>query len=101
MNFFHIIICIFRLLGLTIVRQKSTIKEDTIIGTKETWKRDLKIGAILRGIEDALKDIMHKLSISVIYSYSCHVKTPPRLDSKYAFDSVWETGHSFLIVRKQ
>lgn len=51
-------------------------KEDTSIGTKETWKMDLKIGAILRGIEDALKDIMHKLSISVIYSYSCHVKTP-------------------------
>lgn len=48
-------------------------------------KRDLKIGAILRGIEDALKDIMHKLSISVIYSYVVVMSKPPRLDSKIRF----------------
>lgn len=48
-------------------------------------KRDLKIGAILRGIEDVLKDIMHKLSISVIYSYIVVMSKPPRLHSKIRF----------------
>lgn len=63
-------------------------------------KRDLKIGAILRGIEDALKDIMHKRSISAIYSYIVVIVKTPRPDLNTLLISIWETGHSFLIVRK-